>query len=146
MVKKKVWPLAMIVPALLAACAGSPQTARAGGDADPSRAVAGSSTIQRDKVTIDYRGAGLGGQVPEWVLWAAEGDSGNLLAGLPRLYGGDQQKRRYKISLFHTLLLQKLIFIISPGRTILFYGLPPPGCIIPVTCFCFCCPSKQRQK
>jgi hypothetical protein len=72
------------VLALFAACSGAPAAQNA---AAPAAQPAPAPAIQRDKVTIDYRGASLGGQIPEWVLWASEGDPDNLLAGLSRVQG-----------------------------------------------------------
>jgi hypothetical protein len=66
---------------LFAACAGSPPVQSS--QAQPGPAAA----IERDKVMIDWRGASLGGQVPEWVLWATESDPDNRISGLPRLNG-----------------------------------------------------------
>jgi hypothetical protein len=74
---------------LIAACAGSP--AAQNDQAQPGPAAVQPAVpvaaIQRDKVMIDYRGASLGGQVPEWVLWASESDPDNRIPGLPRLNG-----------------------------------------------------------
>jgi hypothetical protein len=79
--KQRVCFLMIVLAALLvSACSSSPQPAQISATEAPS-------TIQRDKVTIDFRGAGLGGQIPEWVLWAADADQNNQLADLPRLKG-----------------------------------------------------------
>jgi hypothetical protein len=79
--KQRGWFLMILLGALLiSACSSSPQPASASNTEAPS-------TIQRDKVTIDYRGASVGGQVPEWVIWAGEGDPDNQIADLPRLNG-----------------------------------------------------------
>jgi hypothetical protein len=80
--------LALVVAGIFTACAGSPpvQNSTAAEPAAVSQpAPAPAPAIQRDKVTVDYRGASLGGQIPEWVLWAAEGDPNNLIAGLARV-------------------------------------------------------------
>jgi hypothetical protein len=38
-------------------------------------------------VTVDWRGANLGGGIPEWVQWVSNGDPDNLLTTLPRVKG-----------------------------------------------------------
>jgi hypothetical protein len=76
---------------LLAACAGSPPVQ--GSQSQSAPAAAGdrpsvpASGIQRAKTTIDWRGANLGGQIPDWVIWAGEGDPDNLISSLSRVNG-----------------------------------------------------------
>jgi hypothetical protein len=84
--KERIYVLALAALAvLLNACAGSPQAPR---EARQPGAAA-SSGIQRDEdmVTVDWSGANLGGQIPEWVRWLATGDQDNLLPTLPRVNG-----------------------------------------------------------
>jgi hypothetical protein len=74
--------------AVFTACAGAPPERPAVEPAASQPAVPVTPpAIQRDKVTVDYRGASLGGQVPEWVLWASDGDPDNQIAGLARVQG-----------------------------------------------------------
>jgi hypothetical protein len=75
----------VVVLALCAACSGSPPPVQTAVEQGQPALVP--SVIQPDKVTVDYRGASLGGQIPEWVLWVAEGDPDNQLADLPRVQG-----------------------------------------------------------
>jgi hypothetical protein len=72
---------------LLAACAGVPPAQGSRPVAAPGQPAAPASAVQRENVTIDWRGANLGGQIPEWVHWAGIGDPDNLIAGLPRVNG-----------------------------------------------------------
>jgi hypothetical protein len=93
---RRRWYLAAaaVLVVLLEACAGSPQVSpaqalQAQRETAPAQTAPAQTapTVQRDAVTIDWRGASLNGQIPEWVLWAAEGDPGNQIAALPRLNG-----------------------------------------------------------
>jgi hypothetical protein len=82
--KERIYVLALAALAvLLNACAGSPQTPR---EARQPGAVVPSG-IQRDKVVIDWSGANLGRQIPEWVGWVGDGDPDDLLSTLPRVSG-----------------------------------------------------------
>jgi hypothetical protein len=77
----------VLVGVLFAACAGAPSARNDESQAAPGQFAAPASAIQREKITIDWRGANLGGQIPEWVQWAGMGDPDNLISTLPRTKG-----------------------------------------------------------
>jgi hypothetical protein len=80
MMKNVLCVLFLAVLAVFAACSSAPPAAQ-------SPAVNPATVIQRENQTIDWRGANLGGQIPDWVRWTAEGDPDNQIADLPRLKG-----------------------------------------------------------
>jgi hypothetical protein len=91
--KKSGLFLAMIVLVVLfGACAGSPPSNnvtqdRANTEAAQSQPVNRAPVAELDTVMIDWRGASLGGEIPDWVRWAADGDPDNKIPKLERLNG-----------------------------------------------------------